>query len=213
MISICPTVTAADPADFRKQMAQAARLSRRIHLDVADGQLAPRQLLPLADSWWPGGCRVDIHVMYQRPADHLETLLALKPQLVIVHAEADGDFVWLSNQLRSHGIEAGVALLPVTPTKQIASGLDYIDHVLIFSGNLGYQGGSQADLTLLNKVAELKKLKPQLEIGWDGGVNDQNLRALIDGGVDVVNVGGYLQQADNLMAAWQSLYRIANSLK
>lgn len=211
MISICPTVTASDPVDFKNQMSQAVRLSRRVHLDVADGKLAPRQLLPLADSWWPGGTRVDIHVMYQRPLDHLSVLIALKPQLVIVHAEADGDFVMLSNQLRAHGIEAGVALLPATPASAIAPALDYIDHVLIFSGNLGYQGGSQADLSLLNKVAELKRLKPRLEIGWDGGINDQNLKALIIGGIDVANVGGYLQHAENVMSAWQNLYRIANS--
>ena len=137
--------------------------------------------------------------------------MALKPQLVIVHAEADGDFVMLSNQLRSHGIEAGVALLPQTPVSAIAPALDYIDHILIFSGNLGYQGGSQADLGLLGKVTELKRLKPRLEIGWDGGINDQNLKALIDGGIDVANVGGYLQHAENVMTAWQNLYRIANS--
>ncbi|MDB5166716.1 MAG: rpe, Ribulose-phosphate 3-epimerase [Candidatus Saccharibacteria bacterium] len=207
MISVCPTVTADEPDSFRTQMEQAVALSNRIHLDVADGRLAPRELLPVADVWWSGSTRVDIHMMYEYPLDHVEVLLALKPQLVIVHAEAKGSFVQLSNQLRAHGIEAGVALLPETPVEKIVGGLEYIDHVLIFSGNLGYQGGSEAQLKLLEKASQLKKLKPQVEIGWDGGVNADVAGKLVEGGVEVLNVGGYFQSATDKRAAWEALQR------
>lgn len=210
MISICPTVTASDPETFSNQIQLATRLSGRIHLDVADGQLAPRELLPIADAWWPGAARVDIHLMYERPLEHMAVLLALKPQLVIAHAEGSGSFKQFSNQLRAHGIEAGVALMPQTPVSYIAAALDYVDHVLIFSGNLGYQGGSSADLSLLSKVAELKQLKPQLEIGWDGGVNDQNIVQLAAGGIEVVNVGGFIQSAEDHQAAYRLLDAAVN---
>jgi len=210
MISICPTVTADNPDTFHSQMQLAAHLSGRIHLDVTDGQLAPRELLPLADVWWPGACRVDIHMMFERPLEHMDVLLALKPALVIAHAEGKGSFVQFSNNLRANGIQAGVALLPQTPVSTIANALDYVDHVLIFSGNLGYQGGSAADLSLLQKVVELKRLKPQLEIGWDGGVNDQNICQLVDGGIEVANVGGFLQSAANQQTAYNTLTQLAN---
>jgi pentose-5-phosphate-3-epimerase len=67
--------------------------------------------------------------------------------------------------------------------------------VLIFSGNLGHFGG-HANLKLLDKVTKLKELKPTLEIGWDGGVSDHNAKQLADGGVDVLNAGGYLHGHD-----------------
>lgn len=212
MISICPTVTAVDMDEYNKQLLNATKFSTRVHIDVADGRLAPRNLIALTDLWWPGSARVDVHMMYQRPLDHLAAIIALGPQLVIVHAEADGSFLRMSEMLRSHGIEAGVALMPDTDVEFIKPGLEYVDHVMIFSGNLGYQGGSEADLGLLEKVKQLKELKPTLEIGWDGGANDKNLQALIDGGVDVINIGGYLQNSPNLMQSWQSLYKIAHGL-
>jgi pentose-5-phosphate-3-epimerase len=49
-----------------------------------------------------------------------------------------------------------------------------------------------------------------LEIGWDGGINDRNISQLVFGGVDVLNVGGYIQNANNPERAYNSLFRIAD---
>lgn len=208
---ICPTITAVDSREYYAQMDRLSTFAKRLHLDVADGKLAPRKLIDLDQLWWPGNITVDIHVMYEQPFDYIELLIVQHPQLVIVHAEAEGDFLNFASRMHKHGIEVGVALLPQTNIDTIMSALGIIDHVLIFSGNLGYQGGSQVDFSLLNEVRILKSVKPTLEIGWDGGVNDQNARILIDGGVDVLNVGGYIQQAANPAQAYAKLEALSLS--
>jgi len=205
MVDICPTITRRTPEDYQQQIEKVAHFARRIHIDVADGALAPNELLPIDQVWWPGGMRADLHVMYRHPLKYLKTLIALGPQLVILHAEAEGNFMDCAELLHNHGIEAGIALLPGTGVETIEPGLEFIDHVLIFSGNLGHQGGSQADLKLLEKAKRLKSLKPSLEIGWDGGVNDQNVRQLARAGVEVVNAGGFIQNAPNPAAAYAKL--------
>lgn len=192
-VSICPTVTAVTVTEFQRQVLAASELSLRIHIDAADGDLAPRQLLPLDEIWWPAGISADLHVMYRRPMEHIAVIVGLQPRLVIVHAEASGDFRQFSAILHEHNIEAGVALLPETDPAILNGAFDYIDHVLIFAGNLGYQGGGAARLDQLAKVAQLKSFKPQLEIGWDGGAKLDNIARLAGGGVEVVNVGSYLQ--------------------
>jgi ribulose-phosphate 3-epimerase len=202
---ICPTITALDSKEYLVQMDRLSNFAKRLHLDVADGILAPRKLIDLDQLWWPGNITVDVHVMYQQPFNYTELLIVQHPQLVIVHAEADGDFSSFAARMHKHGIEVGVALLPMTKVDTIMSALGLIDHVLIFSGNLGFQGGSQVDLSLLRKVRALKALKPTIEIGWDGGINDQNTRILIEGGVDVLNVGGYIQQSANPAKAYTTL--------
>lgn len=154
--------------------------------------------------WWPGGVRADLHVMYQRPFDHLAALVALRPQLIIVHAEAEGNFMEFADACHKHGIEVGVALLPETPVEAIQPALPVIDHVLIFSGHLGHFGG-HADMSLLGKAQRLRDLKPQLELGWDGGVNAQNAKLLVLGGIDVLNAGGFLHGAKDSKAAYATL--------
>jgi len=202
--TICPTIDAADAAEFEAQIKHVAMVAPRLHIDVADGSMTPNSLVPIADVWWPGGMRADIHVMQKRPLEHLPALIALGPQLVILHAEAEGDFLGFAETLHHHGIETGVALLPETPVETIVPGLDVIDHVLIFSGNFGSFGGT-ADLGLLEKVRQLRQLKPQLEIGWDGGVNDTNVRQLAEASVDVLNAGGFIQKAGDPEAAYATL--------
>lgn len=204
-VTICPTITAEEPHGYRSQVERIEPFAVRWHIDVADGLFAPHKLIDLDYLWWPGNVQVDVHMMYKNPMQHLELLVVQHPRLVIVHAECEGDFEQWANTLHYHGIEVGVALLPGTPVSVIAEALPHIDHVLVFSGNLGYQGGSQADLRLLEKVQQLRALKPTLEIGWDGGVNDQNAATIAAAGVDVLNVGGYIQHAPNPQAAYAKL--------
>ncbi len=206
MIDICPTVTAENAHLYRAQIERIAPFATRIHIDVSDGILAPNRLLDLDKIWWPGGVRADIHVMLEDPFAHVALYRALGPQLVIVHAEAEGNFIEFAELMHSHGIETGVALLQDTPVETILPAIGLLDHVLIFSGKLGYFGGS-ADLGLLDKVRMLHQAKPSLEIGWDGGINAENARALVDGGVDVLNVGGFIQRSDKPAEAYESLMR------
>lgn len=201
-VTICPTIMTDDPEVYRAQIEETAHYATRVHIDLGDG-IFTRQLTAIEDVWWPAGMRADLHVMFQSPFEHIAALKALAPQLVIVHAEADGDFLSFAREMHQHGIEVGVALLQATPAEAIIPGLEVIDHVLIFSGSLGQNGG-EAQMALLEKVQKLKQLKPQLEFGWDGGATDENARALADGGIDVINCGGYLHGADPL-GAWHKI--------
>lgn len=191
-----------DPEVYRRQIEETARYATRVHIDLGDG-IFTRKLTAIEDVWWPAGMRADLHVMFKKPFQHIAAFKALAPQLVIVHAEAEGDFLSFARDMHQHGIEVGVALLQDTPAEAIIPGLDTIDHVLIFSGSLG-QHGSTADSALLDKVTKLKRLKPQLEFGWDGGATDENARVLAEGGIDVINSGGYLHGTDPL-TAWHKI--------
>lgn len=205
MTTICPTITAQEPHGYRTQVERIEQFAVRWHIDIADGELAPRKLIEPEGLWWPGNVQIDLHIMYKHPSSLLELLIVQHPRLAIIHAEAEGDFTAWSSTLKHHGIEVGVALLPDTPVSLIAKAIDQIDHVLVFSGNLGYQGGSHADMKQLDKVRELRSLKPKLEIGWDGGVNDENAKKLSMAGVDVLNVGGFIHNAHNPHSAYAKL--------
>jgi ribulose-phosphate 3-epimerase len=192
-------------------MERLSRFVTRVHIDLADGVFTHVKLAPIKDVWWPSGVRADIHMMYAEPFRHARALIELNPQLIIVHAEADGDFLAFADEAHAAGIAVGVALKPETMPKMIAPALDWIDHVLIFSGHLGHFGG-EANTHLLTKVLQLKQMKPELEIGWDGGVNNKNAATLVAGGVDVLNVGGFIQHAADPQAAYEMLENHLTSL-
>lgn len=208
MAVVCPTVLAADKKEYERQMDVVAKLAHRVQIDLSDGFFAATPTIGVQDAWWPAGVKADIHLMYKNPEEAYREILKHRPNLVIIHAEAEGDFETFITVCRSYGAKVGVALLQNTSTETITPALEKIDHVLIFSGDLGKFGGV-ADLSLIQKIHELRALKPNLEIGWDGGINDQNAAELAMGGVDILNVGGYIQSSENPHHAYAILERIA----
>ncbi|HET9173921.1 MAG TPA: hypothetical protein VFN56_01425 [Candidatus Saccharimonadales bacterium] len=204
MAVICPTVTAQDPHAYRAQMNRITPFAKRIHIDLMDGLFAPTISPKPSQIWWPDGITADIHLMYQKPMEYIEQLIEAHPHLVIIHNEADVHHMHFAALLHRAGIEVGLALLHDTPVEYAEQIMHSFDHVLIFSGNLGFHGGV-ADLRLMEKIAQIRQNHPDVEIGWDGGINIENVQKLCRAGVDVLNIGGAVQQSDDPAAAYATL--------
>lgn len=206
MITICPTVTAYDIHEYRAQLERVQGFAERLHIDLMDGVFTETKSPSIDQLWLPQDKSCDVHLMYQRPLEAIPVLLALKPSLVIVQAEAD-DAEQAVLTLKQAGIKAGVALLADTEVSSLGGIVEQADHVLIFSGHLGYHGG-EADLGLLRKVAQARERNAGAELAWDGGINSENVAELIAGGVTVLNTGGFIQNAPDPQAAYDILVSI-----
>lgn len=206
MSVVCPTVTAYDLHTYREQLERVTSFARRIHIDLMDGVFAPTVSPSLDKIWLPDGVICDIHIMYQHPERQLDKLIALKPHMVIVHAESQCNIDSFSKQLQQHGIKTGIALLQDTTVKETLGKIGKCQHCLIFSGHLGYHGGV-ADMNQLKKVPQIRENNPDIEISWDGGISQDNIKDLSSGGIDVLNVGGAIQAQKNPRQAYQNLVR------
>lgn len=204
MAIIAPTITVATLDQANASLAKYASFAKRIQYDASDGTFAPTRLADFAGLTVPEGIRIDLHLMSAQPSSHLEAILALKPQLCIVHAEVSDDILGFFDKLRQAGIKPGLALVKTTYPGKVAEFIRAADHVMIFAGELGRQGAT-ADLMQTEKVSLIKAIKPDVEIGWDGGINLSNVRAIAHSGVDVLNVGGALSQSEDPAAMYQSL--------
>jgi ribulose-phosphate 3-epimerase len=204
MTSIAPTITAFDPHEYREQMEAIQDFAQRVHIDLMDGLFAPTKSPSVEECWWPDQLIADIHLMYQKPMDEIEKLIEYKPNLVVIHYEAEVDHLQFASKLNEAGIRSGIALLSETPVRDLEDILPSYDHVLVFSGKLGFHGGA-ADMRLLSKVSELREKYPHLEVSWDGGITDLNVRELVDTGVEVLNVGGFIQKSGDPAKAYNTL--------
>ena len=195
-VSIVPTILENNKKDFRAQVESINNFTRRVQIDIADGVFAPTETLDITNIWWPKGWETDLHLMVAYPSDHMDTIYKLSPSLCIFHAEAKEDLLPIFEKLKKQGIKAGVALLPSTYPGNVKHYIEAADHVLIFAGHLGAQGG-QADLLQIEKIPLVRIIKPELEIAWDGGANLSNVRALAHADLDVINVGSAITKAEN----------------
>ena len=203
-VSIVPSILTDNKQDYRAEVEKINVFTRRVQIDVTDGKFAPTQTLDVTNVWWPKNWEADLHLMVTNPSEHIDTVLKLNPSLCILHAEASEDLLPTFQMLKDAGIKTGVALMPSTFPGNVKQYIDAADHVLIFAGQLGMQG-SPADLMQMEKIALVRNMKPEVEIGWDGGANMSNVRALAHADLDVINVGSVIALADNPAEVFQEL--------
>lgn len=209
MATIVPTIMVETVDQFKEASERVAPFARRLHIDISDGEFAPTFLLAEDQLYWPSEWEVDIHAMVARPSEHLAKLIELKPSLIIIHSEVKEDLVAIIGKIKQAGIKTGLALLKTTVPDTVKDAIKAVDHVMIFSGDLGKFGGT-ASMMQLEKIRLIKAINPQVEIGWDGGVNIENAYTLTQGGVDVLNTGGTIAQSENPADTYQALVKEIN---
>ena len=201
---IAPAITVSTLEDYTLAVQRLEPFAEHVHVDVSDGEFAPNALIGTGQLFWPSNWQVDIHAMVARPSEYVQALIELKPRSIIFHAEVDEDLEPTLRQIKQMGIRAGVALLRPTVPKTVANLIEIADHAMIFSGDLGKYGGI-ASLMQLEKVRLIRMIQPNIEVGWDGGANADNVFSLCQGGIDVVNVGGAINNADDPAAMYKRM--------
>ncbi len=209
MSLIAPAILADNLDDYKAQIDKVSPFTQRAHIDISDGEFAPNVLVSENEIWWPDTWEVDIHAMLKRPVEHLQTLVNLKPSMVIIHSEAEGELGSILQTFKKYDIKAGIALLRHTVPQDVEQLIKLADHVMVFTGTLGQHGGT-ASLMQLEKVRLIKQINPVAEIGWDGGVTIDNAYTLTQGGVNVLNTGGAIMNSPDAQATYDALVQEIN---
>ncbi len=209
MSVIAPAILSETEEAYKASIERLTTFVQRAHIDISDGEFAPVFLVPPDKLWWPKEWIVDIHAMVMHPMDYVDQLIALKPHLITFHVETGINLIPIFEKIKKAGIKAGIALLKPTVPASVADMIRAADHVLVFTGDLGHYGGN-ASLMQLEKIRLIKGINPNAEIGWDGGVSVENAYTLTQGGVNVLNVGGAIGNAEDPASVYATLVREIN---
>ena len=201
---IAPAILAENAQQYKEQVDRITGFAERVHIDLTDGEFAPTVTIGIPELWAPEGWTIDIHAMVNKLDEYVPKLITLRPHLIIIHAEAKGDVLGALKEIKRSGIMAGLALLRPTVPQTVEELIKEAEHVLTFSGELGKFGGT-ASLIQLEKIRLVKMINPNVEIGWDGGVMVDNAYSLVQGGVNILNVGGTIQKATDPPAMFAKL--------
>ena len=201
---VAPAILCETVDEYKAMVERLHPFAKRVHIDLTDGEFAPSFTVGVNQLWWPQEWDVDIHAMVARPSQYVDALIQMKPHAVIFHAEVGEDLLPVIQKLKAAGIKAGVALLKPTVPSTAAKYIEVADHVLVFCGDLGHYGGV-ASLMQLEKVRLIRMIQPEVEVGWDGGANAENVFSLAQGGVNVINAGGAISKASDPAAAYKQL--------
>ncbi|HEY0678256.1 MAG TPA: ribulose-phosphate 3-epimerase [Chitinophagaceae bacterium] len=173
------------------------------HLDVMDGRFVPNLSfgLPVIEHIRKAAKKTcDVHLMILEPEKFAEAFKKAGADILTVHYEACPHLHRNIQQIKSLGMQAGVALNPHTPVNLLDDILHDIDLVCLMSVNPGFGGQSFIHQTLkkineLRKTIDERKLNVKIEI--DGGVTLENAKTIIDAGAHVLVAGNTVFRSAN----------------
>jgi ribulose-phosphate 3-epimerase len=208
MASVAPTILAATPAEFAQRVNRVKPFAKRLHVDVCDGVFIDTKTVGLTQVYDIDGIPLDLHLMMDHPEGQLEHIADLQPDLVIVHYESQVDREPFFKALRDMSIKVGLAINPETTIDQVKDELPGLDHLLVFTGRLGHNGG-EFRTDCLDKIGQARELCPDLEIGVDGGVDQETGRMAIEAGANLLDCGSFIHEAADPEIAYIALAAIA----
>jgi ribulose-phosphate 3-epimerase len=165
------------------------------HLDVMDGRFVPNITFgPMIIEFIRKTTTkfFDVHLMILEPEKYVEDFKKAGADMLTVHEECCVHLHRNIQQIKSLGMQCGVALNPHTPVESLKEVLDDIDMVLIMSVNPGF-GGQKFIPNTLNKIRTLRRMINErgiaTKIEIDGGVTLENATAIVKAGADVLVAG------------------------
>ena len=166
-----------------------------IHIDIMDGMFVPSISLgfPVMKSIRAYTDKMfDVHLMVEEPSRYIKDVVDAGADIITVHAEACKHLDRTIDAIKEQGVLAGVALNPATPLSAIENILPKVDMVLIMTVNPGF-GGQKFIPYTLDKIRDLRKMlhergsKADIEV--DGGINFENVEAVMDAGANIIVAG------------------------
>ena len=193
---LAPSILAADFTKLGDEIRAAESAGADwIHVDVMDGRFVPNISM---GQFIVEACRrvtqlpLDVHLMIEKPEEHLETFVKAGASRLTVHVETCPHIHRTLQYIKSLGCQAGVALNPGTAVGALDAVLGEADLVLVMTVNPGF-GGQKFIPESLGRVQSFRqKLDAMDSSAWlevDGGVSSETISQLKEAGTTAFVAG------------------------
>jgi len=214
-IKISPSILAGDFANLGRDTKRISESGADfVHIDVMDGNFVPNLTIgpEVIKAIKPySSIPFDVHLMIESPEIFVDDYINAGADIITFHLEASKDPHATISLIKSKGIKAGISLMPKTEAEDIFEFLESIDLVLIMTVEPGF-GGQRFMENQLKKISKISKkaarLKKDIIISVDGGINDATARLAIENGANMLVSGSWLFKQPSIEKAVLDLKKI-----
>lgn len=185
---VIPSLIAKSQRELDKRIRKVRDVAELFQLDIMDNRFVPNSSLNF-DFQVQDDLRFEAHLMVKDPIAWVEKL-GENVETILVHAECCNDIETTIQSLKGNK-KIGLALNPGTSLEGLEGILDKLDQVLVLTVIPGFYGSPFLPETL-EKVTELRQMKPDLDIEVDGGMNLENIKLANEAGANMFVSGSYL---------------------
>jgi ribulose-phosphate 3-epimerase len=203
-VLVAPSLLSADFGELAKGVRLIEEIGGDfVHIDVMDGHFVPTITFgpkAVADLRKVTRLPFDVHLMIERPENHLEDFCQAGADYLTVHYEATTHLHRVLTAIRIFGKRPGISIVPSTTVEAITEVLELVDIVLVMTVNPGF-GGQTLISRCLKKVESLRRIKEADGYGYlvevDGGIYRETVRQALDAGAEVIVTGSAIFSAED----------------
>lgn len=199
MIKVSPSILAADFAHLADALNQIKESGAELaHLDVMDGDFVPNISFgfPVIKCLREVNDLVfDTHLMISHPLKYIKQFADAGSDMITFHLESKDDPGEVISAIKKEGKKCGISIKPATKAESLLPYINDIDFVLVMTVEPGF-GGQSFMFDMLDKIKEIKRLKPDLVVSVDGGINEKTAEDAKAAGAEILVAGSFFFSAN-----------------
>lgn len=219
MVQVIPAILATTEEEYKEKIEriQDSNIFDRewIQIDLMDGEFVKNKSIgPEIVKKYQASFKYEAHLMVNDPygwANQLKDFTKILRFIVPIELDKEDLDRFISFVRAFTNCEIGFSFEPPTPLSKLTEYQQVAEAILIMGVHSGFSGQEfiASSLKKIKEAASLvKKNGLDCLVGVDGGINSNNIKQVMDAGVDYAVIGSHLIEGDieeNLEKIWEAI--------
>ena len=192
-MEIVPAIIADSYAELEKQIRAVEPYVSRVHIDIMDGIFVPHKTVdgPAEIERLETKLELEIHLMVQKPENHIVRWLETRADKFLVHTESTSQFRKVIDFVREADRSIFAVLNPETAHSMLEPFIGDLDGVQFMTVHPGKHGAEFVE-DIIKKIEDFHFYYPDMKIEVDGAIHEATAKQCVAAGASILAVGSHI---------------------
>ena len=212
---VLPAILVKNKQEFLNQIEQVKDSVTEIHIDVMDNKFVPNWTVKpeeIGEFPYSNKLKYTFHWMVKKPENWIDELRGNYLHLIQIESvESQSHWEKIKKTIKESGGRIGIVINPKTELSKIIPYIPEVERVLVMFVEPGYSHQKYI-LEVEEKVRELRRRYPKLNIEVDGGINLETIGRASKAGANAFAACSAIFSSGNIPEAIKKLRESAISV-